>query len=100
MELSANKDPSFPALADGGPKEISQPASKIVPLMDLVLSPVRQAVKPSDKKAEEEEEEELSGKKKFCRSKKELQNVFTRMQGNEEIKETYTFAAEYLATPD
>ena len=76
-------------MAAAGPKEISQPAGKIMPLMDLVVAPVQHTVKPRDKEEVEEEEEERS-RKKFFRPKKVLKNVFTRMQGNKR-----TFAIEY-----
>ena len=88
--LSAIDNSQAPAVAAAGPKETSQPAGKIMPLMDLVVAPVQHTVKPRDKEEIEEEEEERSRKKKFFRPKKVLKNVFTRMQGNKR-----TFAIPY-----
>ena len=57
--------------------EIPKPSGKIVPLMDLRLAPV---VKPGEEKEDSSEDED---KKKHFRPKKQIRNVFTRMQGNE-----------------
>ena len=88
--LSAVDNPQAPTVAAAGPKETPQPADKIMPLMDLVVTPVQHTVKPRDKEEIEEEEEKRSRKKKFFRPKKVLKNVFTRMQGNKR-----TFAIPY-----
>ena len=56
--------------------EIPKPSGKIVSLMDLHFEPT---VKPEEKKEESSDDQK---KKKHFRPKKQLRNVFTRMQGD------------------